>query len=108
MFSKRRYYPLPSFELDLDDLDGAGLWNKLAGNGVLVAWREGETTLYSFSGSACANFGFSEKKTLAHLEYVQVFWWVSRDIALDVAIMRWLNYFIKSLKRWNLLVKSAV
>ncbi len=54
--------------LDLDDLDGAGgVYGYEAsrrGNGVLVAWREGETVLYSFSGSACANFGFSGKKTL--------------------------------------------
>ncbi len=53
---------------------------------VLVVWREGETVLYSFSGSACANFGFSEKENLKRiLEYV-CFGWVSRiDIALDVA-----------------------
>lgn len=92
--------------LDLDDLDGAGgVYGYEAsrrGNGVLVAWREGETVLYSFSGSACANFGFSEKENLKRiLEYVQVFGWVSRiDIALDVAdnTLFELDYFIKKLE----------
>ncbi len=43
------------------------------GNGGLSeSWREGETVLYSFPGSACANFGFSERNLKRILEYVQV------------------------------------
>ncbi len=58
--------------------------------------------LYSFSCSACANFGFSEKETWAHFRICAPFFAVSRgiDIALDVAdnTLFELDYFIKSLE----------
>ncbi len=90
MFSKRAILSvidlLKVFGLDLDDLDGAELMGmKLwRGNGVLVAWREGETVLYSFSGSA-ANFDYKET---CCFRICSSFGWVSRiDIALDVTIL---------------------
>lgn len=93
--------------LDLESLnEGGGVYGyekSLRGDGVLIAWRDSATVLYSFSGSACANLSLSEKDKLKTiLEYVKnANGWVSRiDIALDVAnnTLFPLSYFIKKLE----------
>lgn len=94
-------------ELDLGNLkEGNGVYGyekSLRGNGILIAWKELGTVLYSFSGSACADLAFSEKERLKTiLEGVKTAnGWVSRiDIAMDVAdnTVFSLDYFIKKLE----------
>lgn len=95
-------------ELDLEDLkEGNGVYGyekSLRGNGILMAWKESGTVLYSFSGSACSDLVLTDRERLkAILERIKsVHGWVSRiDIALDIAnnTIFPLNYFIKKLEK---------
>lgn len=105
--SKLSYRFADFLELDLESMDeGGGVYGyekSLRGDGILIAWRDSSTILYSFSGSACANLSLSEKDRLKMiLEYVKsANGWVSRlDIALDVAnnTIFPLDYFIRKLE----------
>ncbi len=63
--------------MDLDDLDGAevefmGMKASRRGNGVLVKRREGETVLYSFSGSRVLFLDLARK--MAHFRICSSFW----------------------------------
>ncbi len=67
---------MPSSLNDLDEAGGVYGYEASRREMGLSGLLEGEIVLYPFSGSACANFGFSEKKQAHFKNMFQI--WVSR------------------------------